>query len=103
MTGDPFVAGDVLTAWVHERVTAGTLMSLPDTYYLPSAGPLWLEVDRVGLIFRMGELRYVTVTGWDVARRARGQQVSREVHVRLDALQVPGVLVHPFPPPDADR
>ncbi|MGW0431008.1 hypothetical protein ACWDV4_00445 [Micromonospora sp. NPDC003197] len=100
MTGKPFVASDVLTAWVHERVTTGTLISLPDTYYLPSAGQLWLEVDRVGSISRCGDIAYVTVVGWDVARRARGQQVSREVQVRLDALHVPGVLVHPFPPLD---
>ncbi|GAB2936415.1 hypothetical protein GCM10027280_25590 [Micromonospora polyrhachis] len=95
MDEETFTTHAVLTAWIDERVPVGTLIALPGTYYTPSAGPLWLEVDHVGLITRAGKRTYVLVSGWDMTARARGQQVPREVFVRLDALHVPGVVVHP--------
>jgi len=97
MVDDSVAAYAVLAAWVRERVTTGTLLSLPDDYYIPSSGVLWLEVTRVGLIFRVDERVLVEVVGWDARHRARGREVSRRVWLRLDVLEIPGVLTHPEP------
>lgn len=101
---DPLDAHRVLSAWVAERVVPGTLMSLLGSHYLPDGDDLlWLEVTSVGPVTHADGRSCVEVSGWDIPQRARGWPLEHTVYVHLSALQVPGVLVHPFPPPDDGR